>query len=489
MFGAPAVERHWAALLDAKLPSDSTLRRARVLVDAALCSHMATVFHQLIADKGVLYLWCDSSPQGKRDWFLSLLVYASGSDLLAASTAATQLYQSVEEFSSARLQGDFDRMDAIAQQRHEAGIILDTTLRKHHQIPIALGSGRSGALQKFRAIVRKVLAESADSHHCKALLASIHTITTDFGAEATLTELQVTPEAAVESWLGKASGESFAIDVEEFEGEELIGDVYAFPHATLVPGILHICDNIDGDLAKHLDSFEEWLQGLKVLIALLHHTHLRDRLLGTCVAGRFEQFRQRLSHGVPALASWRWGSIVSALTALLPNKAALQIVWCPLRFQELAVGGPDDAIEQINGSGKAINDVQMGGQKVPIRLELLTHAIRSESWWLYARMILCLHSYTHSLASWAEGCHCHFWLHDKEQSKVLDECRLRLGLQLGRGDGTHRWLCPLAGCRAAELATGKLQEHVEAMLHSQAEELLSHAGCVPQAEINKACTK
>ena len=72
MFGPDAVDEHWGEQLKAKLPSDTTLRRSRLLLDASFCVHMADRFKHLVDDDAALFLWMDASPQAKVDWLLSM---------------------------------------------------------------------------------------------------------------------------------------------------------------------------------------------------------------------------------------------------------------------------------------------------------------------------------------------------------------------------------------------------------------------------------
>ena len=375
------------------------------------------------------------------------------------------------------------------------GLLLDKIVQKHHMIPIALGSGSAGTLQKCRALVRKVLAESHGFDQCCAVLNAVHSITTDFGPEAGVTDMRVPPVMAVESWLHNGNQhEPCDLDVEESTAESPAsgGPKRITPNAIFVPGMLHICDNIDAELPNVLTGYTQWLRGFKVLVALLHHAHLRQRLLGTCVAGRCEHFRPILSKGLPALTSWRWGVMVSILDELLPRKGALQVAWTPKLFQTPAAVIQDDADDDDddddeNGiaTDNKIQDVSLGGETIPVKLELLTTTIRSERWWLYAHMLLSLHSYTSTLASWTEGCDCHYWLRsqDSPAAQALEQTRKRLGLPVNTGDGTHRGPCPLAGCRAPALAAGAWKEHMMNIFDAKVEELLTSAGCVSGPDI------
>ena len=121
MFGRDAVDAHWGAQLKVRVPSDTTLRRARLLLDASFCVHMAERFKSLLVDDGVLFLWMDSSPQARVDWLLSMAVVLPGSQLHSAVTSSHALTTSVHTFMEAFENGDQEKMEQVVLQRHECG--------------------------------------------------------------------------------------------------------------------------------------------------------------------------------------------------------------------------------------------------------------------------------------------------------------------------------------------------------------------------------
>ena len=186
------------------------------------------------------------------------------------------------------------------------------------------------------------------------------------------------------------------------------------------------------------------------------------------------------------LASWRWGVVFTILSELLPRKGALQAVWNPQLFQN-AVGEihVDEDWGDPAAEGHNIRNVSLGGESIPIKLGLLTSTIRSERWWLYGTMLQALHGYTSTLASWTEGCDCHFWLQARHttEAQALEHTRARLGLPINAGDGLRRGPCPLAGCRAPALAAGAWKQHMMSMFDMNVEEILANAGCVSGPDI------
>ena len=107
--------------------------------------------------------------------------------------------------------------------------------------------------------------------------------------------------------------------------------------------------------------------------------------------------------------------------------------------------------------------------KKGLNMTALTHAIRSNLWWSYCKMLQIMMRFVGQLGSWAEGCPCHDWLQPRktdqrgrffsDEAEYLLQSRRGLGLdQPGQPAGDGRWYgpCPMAGKRAVELALGLL---------------------------------
>ena len=138
-----------------------------------------------------------------------------GSQLEVALRLSHELTTSVQKFTEAVEQDDHEGMEQIALQRHDCGLLLDKLVQKHHMIPMVLGSGSAGTVQKYRALVRKVLAESQGFHQCCSTLSAVHSITADLGPEAGIADLCLPSVMAVESWLcSSQQNETLEIDVE-----------------------------------------------------------------------------------------------------------------------------------------------------------------------------------------------------------------------------------------------------------------------------------
>ena len=111
-----------------------------------------------------------------------------------------------------------------------------------------------------------------------------------------------------------------------------------------------------------------------------------------------------------------------------------------------------------------------------LNVALLTATIRSKRWWAYGFMVRTLNGFSEGFAAWAEGCECHAWLHPTPSNRLapgearfspevlaLESCRRQLRLPRGVADGLHCRPCPLAGCKACDLASGAIDEHFEVL--------------------------
>ena len=257
---------------------------------------------------------------------------------------------------------------------------------------------------------------------------------------------------------------------------------YMMPSAVVSAGVVHICNNLAEDMDESLSWYSEWLPGFKALAHLLHHDHLRQRLVAFCVMGsRFSGFVNMLKHGVPDPAKWRWGTVTATLSRILPLRAVLQGSW--------------DATKFANGVGKDVKEMTDDEHK-QLKIPLLTKTIRSNEWWSYSFMILRLNSFPGDFCSWAEGCPCHHWLRPlglaaraatsdnaryTDLSMMLEVCRKRLGLPTGVGDGVSFGPCPLAGLRAVDFATGAVARYIEVLAESYLGLIMEYAAGINES--------
>ena len=441
------------------LPSGSVLSRRQLVVDCAF----ACFWRQLLADHdGCVYLWADSSPQGGVDWLLSIIVLIKRENLEEVAEAADALQGSAERFVAACELDDTHAMMQIAQQRHACGLVLTKGMQRHRQIPMALGSGRSSLEHKVRCICQKFYAESQSLPALKKNLGRVRSVCTDMGTEMGLPQME---GASLESLIPSYMLEDAGLFSEEAAGQAEHCANFLLPEALLAPGILHIVHNMMKDTDSNLSFWKTWIPGLKAIAKLLHEDHLRQRLVATCIKGTpFEWLEEHFQKGVPQPIEWRWGTVTAIVEHVLSVRSAIQAIWNPAVFGK----GESEERERTEGAD-ALN------------VDTITEAVRSKKWWLQTQLVLDFHKFGEGFSSWAEGCECHGFLrpvdtgdvHLRRKTKASTEAaelraaRGRLGLASSHeGDGVG-FTCPLAGCRAPDLACGAAKQHFEELGDNQ----------------------
>ena len=474
-----------------RVPSGATLSRSQLLVDAAYCCFMRRRF----AEHHTLYLLSDSSPQAGYDYLLSTCLMIKSDDLLACSKAARSLRSSWEAFLAAYKADDGDRMAAIAQERYEAGRTLKEGLSVHRLLPMAIGAGASDLEHKSSALARALFAETQTQQEVSAALSRVVSVTTDMGTEKGFAEMsgtrlrEILPSWALDGPLQEdADAGQGQADAADAEGEA--GDAFFLPRAMAVPGLNHIIHNLCSDCNTSLTCWPAWVETFRPLVALIHHKHLRNRYVATCLLGtRHEWMKKFFQTGLPTFAEWRWSSTVQVLEKLLPLRRHLQASWDQSRFESARAVGQEQ--------GEAAEEAAAAREtQVEADVQAVTHAIRSNWFWGFGTLVFRLNQVNSQFMSWAEGCPCHPWRRsaktdlDGDPAQQLEHdayvaleqaCR-ELGLPSG-SDGHSFLPCPLAGLRACELASGSIAEQLQTMAELSKEDLLVETGALDEEQL------
>ena len=469
-------------------PDSSQIQRSQFRIDAALCRYYAEeVFARAPAD--FLYLWADSSPQAGTDWLLSIVRTVPQEHVFACIRAGRRLEASVAEFEEAILQGASSAMCNIAQERHELGIFLQKNIHTHRQIPMAQGSGDASLDKKMVCLLRKTFVEAGSLDKTRKIFQSVRGVCADLGTEAGIADVEGIKLAdLVPSWMTDAGSglmsEDDLLQMLEEEGDE---KSFVLPQALPLPGLLHIFHNMSSRMHSILPQFDSWLVKLKAVAALLHHPHLRKRLIATCVLDTPWSWLQfKLQNGVAKPALWRWGTVSAIIPKILDVKHLLQQVWNPQKFSMAANQAQEEAEAEDHPLPRANEH-----EDPDFKLETVTDAVRSEKWWLYTAMLGKLGQFSEDLSRWAEGCACHGWLYTKHSSRRntgrdgaeelsacdhLEAIRKSLHLPVAAGDGP-RFKCPLAGQRAVQLASGELWVLLDDLERNYIQDILNDNAC------------
>ncbi|CAE7825398.1 SHE10 [Symbiodinium sp. CCMP2456] len=453
-----------SADMNIRVPSGSTLSRRQLLVDAAFSCYWRNFFQE---HTGPLYLWADSSPQGGVDWLLSIVSFAKQDSLADLVSAASFLQESTKHFEAACAIDDKDRMLEIARKRHECGVLVKSTLGLHRQIPMALGSAHTSLEHKVRCMCRKLYAESQSISALRQLLSRVRSMTTDMGTEMSIPDYEA---AGLESVLPAFMLEPELLSEEDpllhASADAAASSGHLLPEALLVPGILHVVNNMTKEIDGTLSFWDGFLPGFRAIAKLLHRTDLRQRLIAAIRETPYAWLESSFEKGVAAPAEWRWGTVTAIAPHILSLRSALRAIWHPSLF------GHTQNEEDQGGGGR---------EREPLQLDDITAAVRCKKWWLQLEVVYQLNHFGDEFSSWAEGCQCHGWLRPtassaphmrkqvvrSQEAEHLNAARHLLGLSASNGGDGFEFLCPLAGRRAPELACGAVSEHFRESIANQ----------------------
>ena len=216
--------------------------------------------------------------------------------------------ESVSLFQEAVSKKDSVAMRDIALQRNACRKMLEECIQLHRLIPSGVGSGAAKVEQKVSALCVKLFTETQSFPNLQRLLQSVVGFCTDSGTELAVADVggcllrDVLPEWFHDPLLaggGADAADGLGCDFDMNIGasdaaclgntQDGAGQEYVFPAAIVSPGNLHICHSMTSEVDGALEHYSEWLPQFRAVVRLLHHDHLRNRFLGTCVLnGRFD---------------------------------------------------------------------------------------------------------------------------------------------------------------------------------------------------------
>ncbi len=497
------------------MPNGKTLMRYSLAVDAAAILMARDDATSIVARYG----WADSSPQGGRDWLLSMVseckhdlaeLHSLSSKLIRAS--AVQADSGDDD--SASSDSEIEQADQLAKERMSAYEKLTSGLQLRTLVPAALGLGATSIPHKCSAFLHSMVLECPqDAAQFRQVMGSFVSLTTDMGTEmgivdfrCRLSELMppwrwqafqplMAEEAAVAATVRVDSGnthhshaplltadldalvgsrgasEDMVLDDLQPDGMELLtsddhcqygssmpctdveaagvgapaaanilpyqehrgseDDGYSrfLPFAISVPGALHILSNLQCDTDKQLRDWDIFWPQVHNLAALICTPLRRDRFKATCCGGDVKrELAAFLGQSISAPYDKRWGSVTSFLRLLRPVLPELSVLWNSELYS-------NSSREEANDDGKT-----------QFNLKMATETLASPFFVGYCDMVLELHEFSFHMTCWMESCPCHQAKGDYSSSRKRQQKDRRHDL----GDRP----CPLAGCRAPELAAG-----------------------------------
>ncbi|CAE7256194.1 unnamed protein product [Symbiodinium natans] len=327
--------------------------------------------------------------------------------------------------------------------------VIETT-----QLPLALvGSGNADLSAKFEAVFHQVKLDIGTDPAAlqRYSMESCISFCSDYGTESQFTEVEGCDGDDLESQFARPPAAGGVIDLESDSeqvpgvpvpeaAERALQDTSAGPFrwhmggSLMVPGLKHICSNIQGDVLARLEHFKSFQEQVKAVNTLLHQKFYRDRIKQLYKGKATERLFSFYDGG--CLILWRWGSLVAVCDSLHKREGALREEWNLQRFLQTTAGNVHLELDTEN------NDNDQGGSDNKL-FQVADSAITSPYFWAYIKFLLIVQGVVEDLSTWAEACPCHEWSRD--------------------GCG-----CPLRGRRAPEAASGCFEQFVSHRLATAA---------------------
>ncbi|CAE7580944.1 unnamed protein product [Symbiodinium sp. KB8] len=134
----------------------------------------------------------------------------------------------------------------------------------------------------------------------KHVLAHVVSMTTDMGVEIGIGDVSgLSVEEILPTW---SQDELQAAANDTADPASCLADTF-MPKALVIPGVNHIVNNMSKDASESMLQWQQWLAGFKPIVQLLHHSHIRNRLVASCFRGSphawmekyFQSFAQSLA--------------------------------------------------------------------------------------------------------------------------------------------------------------------------------------------------
>ena len=433
-------------------------------MDAALA-----LLHRAVLDEseGPIFLWCDSSPQLGTDWLLSIYDFIPKHRAVQCFHEANKVTSSVAAFRAAVDDMDPDEVEVLVSARVAACSALRRDIRRHRQMPMAIGSGAGTMPDKIKAVALKFCHETSDANTLRRVASQVQSFTVDLGVESGLSHAPGDIQDYLPAWVKVADAilPDDGLDIPEEEGRTQ----QVFPSSMVTAGLDHVSNNLQSDLDEHLQGWAAWLPPFKAVAHLLSHKYLLKRLVARCVAGtQVAALASSFETCVQSVAKWRWGTIVKALPTILDLLRPLSLVWDADKFMAKSQG-PEHAQQDQDLENEALD------------VGRISEAVKSAQWKVYGQMILRLHQIANFISSWGSGCPCHHWPSTSNKyMQALDDALHSLGHPTD-ADGP-RCACILAGKRAPEMATGRWKELMGELVEELRPQVLMDTLALPEQD-------
>ena len=373
------------------VPSKSTRHRSRLSLDVAFMLQA----RQQTCQPYIRFGWADSSPQFTRDWLLSAQDAIRESDLVSVAAAADVLWEERRrrEVSDSRgaVFGDIELAEWLEEVAKQHTILLHG-IRRHDNVPVALGRGATQLADKVSALLHAWCLECSDRPSLRRFLNSFHSFTTDMGTELGVSRFHyagLDQESMMPEWLRKPIPDVLVDNGGDISEDDDSANPSFLPHALQVPGMLHIVFNLTKELAHALPDWEWFWEKLKMVEKLVGDRPRREVYVHFCLRGSVLAHKEAdFDVGAPTLYESRWNEVHDFCCAVRVRMSTLRCTWNEDNYKRGAGGEKDKDDKQF-------------------KPQVITDAVRDPYFVAYWDMMLALGSVPKTLAGWTEGCCCH----------------------------------------------------------------------------------
>jgi hypothetical protein len=320
-------------------------------------------------------------------------------------------------------------------------MIMASAVRKHMHVPVGMGSQAQGLANKLDGLTGSWKYEAPTEHSFEYFRSSVVCFTTDLGTESQVGDAPAVPE-------NLEIGGAMMDDNGGPLPSDKLPSGFLFQHGMTVLGVLHVLSNAVRQVHKHLRCWATLLPNVSALSSFLHHKCFRDRLKAKCFSiPRLLPFRSFFDTACPLLRDWRWLTAYLVIDHILGVENGLRAGW---NLQSYGAPGTSAADEEADLIASRYDPEFFGGQpNQATMIKIVDQTVKSPMFWASCRMIYLLDRCVKELEGWARGCPCH-------------ELEGRTGQKE----------CPAKGCRAPEMASGKLLKMFEDFCNRGYAELL-----------------
>ena len=236
------------------------------------------------------------------------------------------------------------------------------------------------------------------------------------------------------------------------EPEEEAAPKHFLPRCLDIPGLQHICNNLNEDTHKSMSWWSPFHKYLKQLEALLGMSERNSAYINFCVRGTyFAHEEQKIKSFSGSLKEGRWRETLFFLIQLNELLPCLCATWDEGKF---TAGKSEDDVSRSTQARVQERKEQSSG-RVKFEAAVITECLSSGLFYRYCYMAVLVEEVPPALASYGEQCPCHPALLDFHKTEHAKKGMFALHY----GDG--HTICPLGGCMITLLVCGKLEESLD----------------------------